>query len=113
MKIARWAAAAVLTLMSLLNLGAAGGDSSMWVVVTGLVLAIAGLAAVVGLVRRLGWGVPAALIVGAANLVAAVVTIATGGEGGAIGAVISAVGLVLTYVAGAPELRRAPAGRRS
>ena len=69
MKIVHWAAIAVLTLLTLMNLGTVTGDSSTAVIAVGIVLGIAGLVAIYGLVRRPSWGPLSALAIGVANLV--------------------------------------------
>jgi hypothetical protein len=113
MKIVRWAAAAVLTLMSLMNLGAGTADDRppVAVIVFGIVLGLAGLVAAYGLIRRTSWGRPAALAVGAINVVAAVVGLAVGAEGAAIGLVVSALAVALCFFASdrAPVFSRAQA----
>jgi hypothetical protein len=105
MKLVRWAAAAAVTLMSLMNLGA-GTDSKTTdaVVVIGIVAGVAGLVAVFGLVRRLSWGVPAALGVSAVNLVLGVIGAVEGWNGAAVGITVGAVGLVLTFLASSSAL---------
>lgn len=100
MKVLRWAAIAVITLMSLMNLGSGTGtDLPGAVIAVGIVAGLAGLGAAFGLVRRLGWGVPVALGVSTVNLVLAVVGTAEGWEGGTIGIVVNVVALVLTLLA--------------
>ena len=99
MKLLRWAAAAAVTLMSLMNVGAGTDDqTSGAVIVLGVALGVAGLVAAFGLVRQLGWGAPAALAISAVNLVMGIIGATAGWDGAAIGIVVSAVGLVLTLL---------------
>jgi hypothetical protein len=101
MKIVRWAAAAALTLISLMGIGLAfgGGDESAAFRVIGPVLGVLGLAAVYGLVRRHHWGMPAALAVGTVNIVGGLVDLAVDGAGTLAGLVVSLVALLLLAAA--------------
>ncbi len=97
MKGIRWAAAAVIVLMSLMNVGVLTSPGSpMGLVVFGVVVGLLGFAAAFGLVRGASWGRPAGLAVGVVNLVGAVVALVTGLDGGAIGLAVSIVILVLS-----------------
>jgi hypothetical protein len=96
MKFVRWAAALVLALMSLMNLGSATGDGTgAGLIVAGILLGVPGLIAVYGLFRDRTWAPPLAAGVGAINLLLAVIGIAAGWPGAAIGTTVSAVGLAL------------------
>jgi uncharacterized membrane protein (DUF2068 family) len=100
LKIVRWAAVAVVVLMSLMNLGSGGSsDLPAAAVELAVILGVLGLVAAFGLARRLSWGIPAALAVGAVNLALAVVALVAGWEGGAIGIGVNVVGLVLIFFA--------------
>jgi hypothetical protein len=107
MKVFRWAAVVVVTLMSLMNLGAGSGSGiAVAVIVIGIAVGVAGLVAVYGLVRKLGWGVPAALGVSAVNLVLGIIGVAAGWDGAPIGIVVSVVGLVLILLSSPNALGR-------
>ena len=97
MKGIRWAAAAVIILMSLMNVGVLFSQGSpAGLVVFGVVVGLLGFAAAYGLVRGAAWGRTAGVAVGAVNLIGAVVAMVTGTEGGVIGLVISVAILVLS-----------------
>ncbi|UUZ58258.1 hypothetical protein [Nocardioides sp. B-3] len=90
-----------LTLISLLNVGYPFGTSpdealSVAAVAPGL----AGFVAAFGLARSAGWGVPAALTVGALNVVGAIAALASDAEGALVGVVISSLALAMAFVAG-------------
>ena len=102
MKAIRWAAVAATALMSLLNLPAGfdnGLDMPTWLAWVGTVLGAAGLVAAFGLARRLPWGRPAVLAVGAVNLAGAIAALAGAWAGGAIGLVLSLAILGLAWFA--------------
>ena len=109
MKLVRWSAAAVLTLMSLMNLGAGTSPDGPGpvVIIAGMILGVAGLVAVYGLLRLKDWGRPAAVGVSALNVIAAVIALVAGTTGAAIGMTVSTIALVLcflsTNVASAPQ----------
>ncbi|MFI5953732.1 hypothetical protein [Cryptosporangium sp. NPDC051539] len=105
MKFVRWVAAAVLTLMSLMNIGVVTGDTGIAIKILGAVVGVAGLVAAFGQARNNAWGSRAAAGVNLVNLVLGIVGLVAGWEGSAIGTAISAVGLVLTGVS-APEIFR-------
>jgi len=109
MKAIRWAAVAVTALMSLMNLPIAfddGGSDIATPLAWGVtVLGVLGLVAAVALLRRVPWGRPAVLAVGAVNLVGAVVALANEWEGATIGLVVSVLILGLGFFAD----REAPA----
>ncbi len=114
MKLLRWAAAAAVTLMSLMNVGAGTDDqTSGAVIVLGVALGVAGLVAAFGLVRQLGWGAPAALAISAVNLVMGIIGATAGWDGAAIGIVVSAVGLVLTLLSSSTATARSRAASAS
>src|SRR4051812_1265789 len=98
MKFLRWAAVAVLSLMSLLDVGTlAGGDDSPSTAgtIASVALGLFGFAAVYGLIRHQSWGRAAAIAAGALNIVGGVITMATGGAGGIAGVVLGAIIVVL------------------
>jgi hypothetical protein len=101
MKIVRWAAAVVLTLISIMGIGLAfgGSDTSVAFRVIGPVCGVLGLVAVYGLLRRRHWGVPGALAVCALNVVGGLVDLAVDGTDTAVGLVVSVVALLLTAAA--------------
>jgi hypothetical protein len=101
MKVVGWIAATALTLISLMDIGAAlgGGGNSAAVRVLAPLLGLLGMAAVYGLLRGRPWGPPAALAAGAANVVSALIAIALNSAGALIGLVVSLITLVLTAVA--------------
>lgn len=104
MKIIRWIAAAALTLISLMNLGAAlSGGESVLVRVAAPLLGLVGLVAVYGLLRRRPWGAPAALAAGAANVVSALIAMAASSAGALAGLVVSLAALALTAAAAYPD----------
>lgn len=101
MKVIRWAAVAATVLISLMNTPIAfgGNDDDIaaplaWVVT---LVGLAGFVAAFGLARRLPWGRPAVLAIGALNLAGAVVAIANSWEGAAIGLVVSLLVLGLGW----------------
>jgi uncharacterized membrane protein (DUF2068 family) len=112
MKPVRWAAVAATALLSLLNLPLAvdPGEVPRPVAVLATVLGVLGLAAAYGLARRLSWGRPAALAVGAVNLVGAVVALAQGWEGAVIGLVLSVLAVALAAAADRAPARTAALG---
>lgn len=95
MAIARWAAAAVTLLMGLANAGLVTQDN-LALKVLGPVLALAALAAVVGIVTAKQWGVGAVIAVGALNLLASVVAAISGQSGWPISLVLSVLAIVLS-----------------
>ncbi len=105
MKIMHWAAIVVLALLTLMNLGAIGGDSPAGVVIFGIVLGLAGLIALYGMIRRTSWGSMAGLIVCVLNALSAVVGLIAGWDGWQIGLGVSIVALILTAVAESGALR--------
>jgi hypothetical protein len=105
MKVAHWAAIVVLILMSLMNLGAVTGDSTTAIVVIGVVIGVAGLAAAFGLIRRTSWGPMTALAAAGAFLVTSVIGLIVGWEGSPIGIGVSVVALILTAIAESASLR--------
>ena len=118
MKIVRWVAAVVLTLISLMDIGTltdSGGAVAVRILAP--VLGVLGLVAVYGLLRRRRWGTPAALAAGAVNVVAALIALAASSDGASTGLAVSAVALVLTAITayaertGSPQTQ--PAGRAS
>jgi hypothetical protein len=109
MKIIRWIAAAALTLISLMDIGAvlSGGESVPGRVAAPL-LGLIGLVAVYGLLRRRPWGAPAALAAGAANVVSALVAMAVSSTGALAGLAVSLAALALTATAAYPARARRP-----
>lgn len=109
MKIIRWIAAAALTLISLMDIGAVlSGGASVPVRVAAPLLGLIGLVAVYGLLRRRPWGAPAALAAGAANVVSALVAMAVSSTGALAGLAVSLAALALTAVAAYPARARRP-----
>jgi hypothetical protein len=110
MTVIRWAAAAALTLISLMNIGTvlqgSNGPIPLPAAIPVAVLGALGLAAAYGLVRRTPWGQPAALAVGAINVVAAIIALALDSDGAAIGLVVSALATVLTFATSYGDQRR-------
>lgn len=102
MKFLRWAAVAVLTLMSLMNVGIIlGSDDSLPVLATigAVALGVFGLVAVYGLARREPWGRAAAIAAGALNIVGGAIAMATDTDGGIVGVVLGAIIVVLSFAA--------------
>jgi hypothetical protein len=101
MKIARWIAAAALTLISLMDVGSAlgGGGNSAAVRVLAPLLGLLGLAAVYGMLRWRPWGAPAALAASAVNVVSALIAMAVSSAGALAGLAVSLIALALTAVA--------------
>ena len=110
MKAIRWAAVAATVLISLMNVPVVlEGDTDKvptavaWLA---LLVGIAGFVAAVGLARRLSWGRPAVLAIGAVNLAGAVVALARSWDGATVGLVVSLLVLGFGWFA---ETERAPA----
>lgn len=106
MKLVRILAIVPLALISLMNIGYPFGtdpkpDVALSIVV--VALGLAGFVAAFGLARNTSWGVPAALAVGAANVVGAVIAMVADTEGAAIGLGVSSVALVLAFFAGSRQ----------
>ncbi len=110
MTIIRWAAAAALALISLMNIGTVldggNGPIPLPVAIPVAILGALGLAAAYGLARRMPWGQPSALAVGAINVVAAIIALALDSDGAAIGLVVSALATVLAFVTSYGNQRR-------
>lgn len=103
MKYVRILAIVALALVSLFNVGYPFGTEpkpGLPLAIAVLVLGLAGLVASFGLARNSMWGVPAALVVSGANVVAAILALVTDSEGAVIGLGLSALALVLVFVAG-------------
>jgi hypothetical protein len=98
-KIVRWAAAAALTLISLMDVGTVTGGVPVAVRVLVALLGVLGLATVYGLLRRRHWGTPGALAAGTVNVVAALIGLAVSSDGAVIGLAVSVVALGLTAAA--------------
>lgn len=100
MKLIRLAAVAALTLISLMDIGAAlSNDETVAVRILAPVLGVLGLIAAYGLLRRYAWGHGAALAAGAANTIGAVVAVVADQAGGPAGLLVSAGALVLAFLA--------------
>ena len=112
MKPLRILAVVPLALISLMNVGYAFGSDSKpdaALAVGVVVLGLAGFVAAYGLARNTSWGIPAALAVGAINVVGAIVALVSDEEGAIIGLVISSLALVLAFVAGSERRKVAVA----
>lgn len=108
MRTVRYSAAIATTIMSLLNLPIAFDDGGTgipaplaWLV---SLLGVAGIVAAVALFRSAAWAAPAAITVGALNLIGAISALVTDAGGALVGLVLSAVGtgLAIVYAAGKP-----------
>jgi hypothetical protein len=110
MKAIRWATAAALTLISLMDIGILTDASSNAIAVDVLapLLGVLGLVAVCGLLRRRPWGTPAALGAGFVNAAAAVGALFTSADGAIIGLSVSAVALILAALTYYTEPARRP-----
>jgi hypothetical protein len=105
MKIVRWLAAAVLALVSVMNVGIALGGNGAGVPlrVLGPLLGVLGFAAVYGLLRRHHWGLPSALAVNTVNVLTALIALlANSIQGASAGLVVGLVALVLAAAAAYP-----------
>jgi hypothetical protein len=103
MKFLRILAIVPLALVSLLNVGYPFGTDpkpDVALAIAAAALGLAGFVAAFGLARNTTWGSPAALAVGAANVVGAIIALVSDTEGAIIGLVISSLALVLAFVAG-------------
>lgn len=103
MKFLRILAIVPLALVSLLNVGYPFGTDpkpDVAIAMAAAALGLAGFVAAFGLARNTSWGIPAALAVGAVNVVGAIVALASDSEGAIVGLVISAVALALAFVVG-------------
>ena len=105
MKVLHWVAVVVLALLTLMNIGAVGGDSPTGVTVFGIVLALAGLAALYGMIRRETWGPAAGIALAAANVISAVVAGIAGWDGWTIGLGVSVVATILRVISESGALR--------
>jgi hypothetical protein len=111
MKVIRWATAAALTLISLMDIGIVTdlGHNPVALEVAAPLLGLLGLAAVYGLLRRRSWGTRATLGAGLVNMAGAVGALVTGADGAIIGLVVSVIALALagltyyTESAGRPQ----------
>ena len=103
MKFLRILAIVPLVLVSLLNVGYPFGTDpkpEVAVAIAVTALGIAGFVAAFGLARNTTWGIPAALAVGAVNVVGGIIALVTDSKGAVVGLVISSLALVLAFVAG-------------
>ena len=108
MAIVKWALIGVTLLMGLANFGQIAQDLDLGWKFVSLVLALAAIVAIVGLIARQSWGTPAAIAVGAVNLVGAIIAAVGSVEGWAVGLVLSALAIILGAVY-APTSRSAVA----
>lgn len=110
MKAIRWAAAAALTLISLMDIGIVTDASSNAIAVDVLapLLGVLGLVAVYGLLRRRSWGTRATLGAALVNVAGAVGALATSADGAIIGLVVSVIALALAGLACYTESARLP-----
>ncbi len=106
MKVLHWVAVVVLTLLTLMNIGAVGGDSPTGVTVLGIVLGLAGLATLYGMIRRRAWGAVAGLALAVANVISAVIGGIAGWDGWTIGLGVSIVATILVVISESGALRR-------
>jgi hypothetical protein len=98
MAIVKWAAIGVTLLMGLANFGLIAQDLTIGLKILGVVLALAALVAIVGVIARKSWGVPAVIAVGAFNLVGAIIAAVASMDGWPIGAVLSALGIIFGVI---------------
>jgi hypothetical protein len=110
MKAIRWATAAVLTLISLMDIGILTdtGHNPVAVEVIAPLLGVLGLIAVYGLIRHQSWGTRAALGAGLVNVASAIGALVTSADGAAIGLVVSVITLILAGAAYYTEQSRQP-----
>lgn len=106
MKVLHWVAVAVLTLLTLMNIGAVGGGVPTGVLVFGVVLGLAGLITLYGMIRRRTWGPAAGIALAVANVISAVIGGIAGWDGWTIGLGISVVATILVVISEAGALRR-------
>jgi hypothetical protein len=109
MKVTHWAAIVALTLLTMMNLGSVTSGWSAGVIVLGVALGVAGLVALYGMIRRTSWSSVVALIVGAANLVAAIIAMIARWDGWPVGLTVSVVTMILIATSESGALRRASA----
>ncbi|MGH3384419.1 MAG: hypothetical protein ACRDO1_07565 [Nocardioidaceae bacterium] len=112
MKFLRFACIVPLVLVSLLNVGypfGADPKPEPVLAIAAVALGVAGFVAALGLARNATWGIPAALAVGALNVVGALIALVTDSEGAIVGLVISMLALVLAFVAGVDQRKVSPA----
>lgn len=112
MKFVRILAIVPLTLVSLLNAGYPIGTDpkpDVALAIAAGALGLAGFVAAFALVRNATWGIPAALAVGAVNVVGAIIALVSDSEGALVGLVISSLALVLAFVAGVDRREVSPA----
>jgi uncharacterized membrane protein (UPF0136 family) len=103
MKFVRILAIVPLALVSLMNVGYAFGTDpkpDVALAIAVVVLGLAGFVAAFGLARNTTWGIPAALVVGAVNVVAAIIALVSDSDGAIIGLAVSSLALVLAFIAG-------------
>lgn len=112
MKFLRILGTVPLAAVSLLNVGyafTADPKPGPALAIAAMALGIAGFVAAFGLARNTTWGIPAALAVGAVNVVGAIVALVSDSEGAIVGLVISSLALVLAFVAGVDRRKVSPA----
>ena len=95
MKAIRWTAIVATGLMALANIPtaftASDGDTASWSKVPATVLGFLGIVVIVALVRRLGWGAPAAAALGVFNVAGGVAVMADGYSSGSVGVVLGGI----------------------
>jgi hypothetical protein len=106
MKVLHWAAVAVLTLLTLMNIGAVGGDSPTGVTAFGVGLGLAGLITLYGMIRRRAWGPAAGIALAVANVISAVIGGIVSWDGWMIGLGVSVVATILVVISESGALRR-------
>jgi hypothetical protein len=105
MKVLHWVAIVVLALLTLMNIGAVGGDSPTGVTAFGVGLGLAGLITLYGMIRRKAWGPAAGIALAVANVISAVIGGIAGWEGWTIGLGISVVATILVVISESGALR--------
>lgn len=106
MKVVHWVAIVALALLTLMNLGSVTSGWAAGVIVLGVALGVAGLVALYGMIRRTSWSSVVALVVGAANLVAAVIAMIASWDGWPVGLTVSVVTMILIAISESGALRR-------
>lgn len=113
MRTLRYTAAIATIIMSLLNLPAGLDPTSadLPVAVAWLVslLGLLGIVAAIGLIRSAAWATPAAIIIGAINLIGSIIALIDSSSGAVVGLVLGIAGTTLTVAYAARRSVTAPA----